>query len=206
MALHVPAIVAEAMLLLQLIEDFETAADGGSGTGESLREDGAFGFESVAVQRRADLGDLPQRHDICVLIQSEVLECKGAAQATKRLDFVEDHQHVLFFAEFAEGFEVLVRAGVVATFTGDQFQPEASVLSRVAFEELVQASDGGLGGPFGIGRVEHGQVVHIQGFGNSLSVGGAIGEGGQSDRATGEAIVDADDARGGVSIVEGDFK
>ena len=44
MALHVPTVVPKALVFFHLIEDFESASDGGGGTGEGLGEDGAFGF------------------------------------------------------------------------------------------------------------------------------------------------------------------
>lgn len=123
MSSHVPAVIAEAMMLLQLVQDRQSASDRCGGTRERLGQDRAFGFEGIAIQRGAYLRDLAQGDDISVLVESEVLECKRAAQSRKRLDFVEDDQHVVLFADPAQRLEVLMRSGVVPPFPGYQLEP-----------------------------------------------------------------------------------
>lgn len=54
--------------------------------------------------------------------------------------------------------------------------------------------------------MEHGQVIDVEGFGDPGSIGWAIGQRSQCNATAGKAVVDADDARCGLAIMECDFE
>ena len=135
-----------------------------------------------------------------------MLECERSTQSREGLHFVENHKNIPLVAKLAKRLEVLVRTGVIATFTGNEFEPQASVLARVSIEEPLDSFDSPTGGSLGIGRVEHRKIVDIKRLGHTGSVCRSIGESRERDGTSSETVVDADHSRSWCAIVECDLQ